>query len=668
VRARRAAPLLLGLLLPLLGGHGCKAGRAAKVVTPPPPSAGEALRELKCQEGQSRAEPLVVDWGSDDRTDLEVAMRDGVVVAAYDCNTFRVLERCKARGGYGFAGVSRKEDVVSIAGRDELHANLPLGKVELTAVIDRGATIEVALVTVGKQRTSNYQVARTDLEGDCEGASHFVSSALVGAFAMGTGTRGEVGTVAQLFSLANVGGSSTNERKALNRDGDLQACNAANPSDPAPPPQCQSILRVELVSLVDTPPVQFSGGGGPPPPEPMLQVCPDGFVLQGSKCALAAGAKGYRCAPENAGECATQCEAGNAESCNNLAILTRNGKVGDKPDYEAAKVLFQKACDGGHVAACPQVAYGLDWKTEGKRVAELLGRACEGDDALSCRVLGDELIRGTQLAKDTGRGEQLLTRACNMSERYACGRLAWFQWQAHNQAKPALDVVKADCARGNGDSCSIVGGWLSRCEDGRPPGFVPGDVEVCEEYPNPDPGGATLAFEQSCRAGFLGACKGAADRHRRGKGVTTNMETVVELLELGCPVGWYACEELGRLYEDGDGVPADPKKALVTYGKGCDMRDKGDCFHAARVAEKLGDDALRRTRLEAGCKLDSRQSCDAWTKLLEAEGRSEDAKIIYGDVCDRMKYKPYCDAWKRLGGKLPKGWKSLEGRREPDEF
>ena len=258
-------------------------------MTPPPPSAGEAMRELECQEGQSHAEPLVVDWGSDDRADLEVAMRDGVVVAAYDCNSFRVLERCKARGGYRFAGVSRKEDVVQIAGRDELHANLPLGKAELSAVIDRGATIEVALVTVGKQRTSAFQVARTDLEGDCAGASHFVSSALVGAFAMGTGTRGEVGTVAQLFSVANVGGSSTNERTSLNRDGDLQACAGANPNDPAPPAQCQSILRVELVALVDTPPMQIPGGALPPP-EPVPQVCPDGFVLQGSKCALAQGA------------------------------------------------------------------------------------------------------------------------------------------------------------------------------------------------------------------------------------------------------------------------------------------------------------------------------------------------------------------------------------------
>jgi TPR repeat protein len=653
----------------LFGGHGCKAGTAGKAVTPPPPSAGEAFAELECQEGQSRAEPLVVDWGSDDRTDLEIAMRDGLVVAAYDCNTFRVLERCRARGGYGFAGVSRKEDVVQIAGRDELHANLPLGKAELSAVIDRGATIDVALVTVGKHRTSAFQVARTDLDGDCEGATHFVGSALVGAFAMGTGTHGEVGTVAQLFELAEVGGSSTNERKSLNRDGDLEACAAASPSDATPPAQCQSILRVELVAIVDKPPLQFDGGGGPPPPQPLPQVCPSGFVLQDGKCAAAAQAKGYRCAAEDAAECKAQCDVGNPESCHNLAILSDLGKAGGQPDAKVSTPLFEKACEGGHPPACTAVAYRLDWKTEGKRVVELLGRACDGEDAISCRVLGNDLIRGEQLPKDSGRGEQLLARACKLAERFACADLAWHLWLGNEQPKPALAVVQADCDRGNGASCAVVAGWLSRCEDGRPPGFAPGDVKVCEEFPNPDPGPATLAFERSCRAGYLGSCKGAADRHRRGKGVSTKMETVVELLELGCPIGWYACDELGRIYEEGDGVAADPKKALETYGKGCDTRYKADCFSAARVAAALGDDAQRRTRLEAGCKLDGRRSCDAWTKQLEADGRKDDAKQIFGDVCQRMLYKPYCEEYKRLGGKLPKGFKPSNHRSDkPDEF
>jgi hypothetical protein len=268
---------------------------------------------------------------------------------------------------------------------------------------------------------------------------------------------------------------------------------------------------------------------------------------------------------------------------------------------------------------------------------------------MACRVLGEEFLRGDRLGKDTGRGEQLLTRACAMSERFACGRLAWFLWTERKQPKQALEVVESSCTSGNGESCSIVGGWLSRCEDGRPPGFGH-NAKGCESFPTPDAGKATLAFERSCRAGYVGACHVAADRNRRGKGVTTDMKIVLELLELGCPKGWFSCELLGKLHEEGDGVKQDLDKALDAYGKGCDANFKTDCFAAARVAEKQGKDDVRRTRLEQGCKKNSRQSCDAWTKLLEADKRTDEAKAIYGDVCNRMKYKPYCDAFKKLGG------------------
>lgn len=662
----RAAPPLLTLLFPVLFGLlGCKAGAAGRFIEPDKPSADEAMGELTCSDGQQRAEPLVVDWSSDDRTDLEVAMRDGIVVATYDCNSFRVLENCRVTGGYSFAGVGRKEDVVQISGQDELHANFPLGAAKITAGLDRNSTIDIALVTVGKHRTSAFQVARTDMQGDCTGATHFISSAVVGAFAVGTGTRGHVGAVAEVFKLGDVGGSSTSEQKSLNRDGDLVACGTANPSDPSPPAQCQSILRVELVAVTEVP-VEPPQGGGAPQDKPLENVCPEGFVFDDGKCALQATAKGYRCDAKDQAECTAQCDAGNAESCHNLAILVSKSSEPTARDQSTA--LYQKACEGGNLESCMSVAWRLDWKAEPERVIGLLQKSCDGDNAMACRVLGDEFLRGTRLGKDTGRGEQLLGRACQMAETFACGRLAWFLWTGRKQPKQALEVVENSCTLGNGESCSIVGGWLSKCEDGRPPGFVPGDVKTCETFPTPDAGKATLAFERSCRAGFLGACFSAADRNQRGKGATTDMKMVLELLELGCPKGWFSCERLGQLYEDGDGVKQDLDKALDSYEKGCDANDKGDCFNAARVAEKLGKDDIRRARLEQGCKKNSRQSCDAWTKLLEADKRTDEAKAIYGDVCDRMKYKPYCDAFERLGGTLPKGFKTFEREREPDEF
>lgn len=645
----------------------CKAGTVGEVIEPDKPTAADAVGELECADDQSMAEPLIVDWGSDDRTDLEVAMRDGIVVASYDCNSFRVLENCKAAGGYKFAGVSRKEDVIQIVGQDELHANFPLGAAKFAAGLDRSSAIDVALVTVGKHRALTGKLSQVDLEGDCEGATHFVRSAVVGAFAVGTGTRGHAAAVAEVFKLGDVGGSSTSEQQSLNRDGDLAACGASNPLDETPPPQCQSLLRVELVALTEKP-VEGEAANGEA--DTLANVCTvEGFVWDGQKCTKESNAKGFRCNPQDAAECKTQCDLGNADSCYNLAALTSMGKAGGPPDAAAALPLYAKACDGDNLSACSTLAFRLDWKTEGERAVALLQKACDGGRAYDCRSLGTEFVRGTRIAKDNARGEKLLAGACSAGDAFACGDLASHYYD-NKQAARGLSVLEKDCEAGNGNSCSKMGGWLSRCEDGRAPGMSPVEVKSCEKFPDTNANKATLAYESACRNKFYGACRVAGDRHAAGKGVTADAAKAFELFTLGCPYGQGSCEALGRSYENGEGTTTDLTKAYEAYAKGCDTVNKGDCYEAARVAKKLGNDTDYRARLEKGCSKSSRRSCDELTKLLEKEKKTEDAKAIYQDICTRMRDKAYCDAFVKLGGELPPDFKPFKPRsdRKPDDF
>ncbi len=663
---------LFAALLPL-ALTACKAGAVGAAIEPDKPTASDAMDELECSEDQSRAEPLIVDWGSDDRTDLEVAMRDGIVVVSYDCNSFRVLETCKAPGGYSFAGVGRKEDVIQIVGQDELHANFPLGGAKFEAGLDRNSAIDVALVTIGKHRAAASKVNQGDLQGECEGATHFVSSALVGAFAVGTGTRGHAGTVAEVFKLGDVGGSSTSEQTSLNRDGDLAACAAATPLDPAPPAQCQSLLRVELVALGGNEAAEgeVAAANGAPEATPLENVCTvEGFVWDGQKCTSAKQAKGYRCKADDAAECKAQCELGNADSCYNLAAMTNAGRGGLTADREAATALYDKACEGDNLQACTMLVYRLDWKAESERVMGLLQKTCEGGDAVACRVFGDELILGNRLPKDPARGEQLLVGACAMAEMFACVNLASYVYDEKKQADRALQIAESSCKLGNGLSCSLQAGWQSRCEDGRPPGVSPARVKTCEKFPNTNANQATLAYEAACRSSSLGACVLAGNRYAKGKGVTADLVKAHELYTLGCPRGADSCTALGRTYEDGKGVKADLNQAYAAYAKGCDSLDKGDCYEAARVAKKLGNDTDYRARLEKGCQKSSRRACDELTKLLEKEKKTDEAKAIYGDVCQRMKEKPYCDAFKRLGGELPEDFKTFKKpeTRDPDDF
>lgn len=149
-RIRAAALLVFGWL-------GCGTGSVGDALRTEAPTAGEALGEssdgIDCNDvGNTR--PLIVDWTSQSRLDLELAMKEGVAVVHYGCDGFRVLPRCSMPGAYAFVGVSRKEDVIQLTSADELAANLPLSAAKLSAEMSRDSSLDLALVMVGKRTTS----------------------------------------------------------------------------------------------------------------------------------------------------------------------------------------------------------------------------------------------------------------------------------------------------------------------------------------------------------------------------------------------------------------------------------------------------------------------------------------------------------------------------------
>ena len=78
-------------------------------------------------------------------------MRRGVVVVAYDCDRLRVLPDCTAEGGYGFVAVTPKTQLLKLANKDEIQANLPAGVLAANASVQRGAALDVNLsfLTIG---------------------------------------------------------------------------------------------------------------------------------------------------------------------------------------------------------------------------------------------------------------------------------------------------------------------------------------------------------------------------------------------------------------------------------------------------------------------------------------------------------------------------------------
>lgn len=661
------------LPLLLLTIAACKAGAVGEVLEPDTDTAAQALGETLVCEETDRVEPLTVDWGSADRADLEVAMRDGLVVAAYDCNTLRVLDGCRVEGGYSFAGVSRKEEVVSLRNHGELKANMPLGEVNFSAVIERGSTVDVALVTVGKYRTTAGQVSGAELVGDCEGATHYVRSAMVGAFAIGTGTVGNAATVAQLFDLAEAGASSKAESKGLDRDGELASCQASSPEQAAPPAQCQALLRVELQTILDPNAV------APQPSQPNGQAtaaCPKGFVSAGGKCASAPEAEAYACDPSNQPECLAQCEAGSAESCQSAGFASNDLS------------FHQRACELGLPEGCTATGYALAKQAgESGKDPKLVEQAlamqvagCDAGDAAGCLFTGRELLFGETWSRQPSlfdsnpdKGRAMMERAAKLGHPRAASELAWSYFAT--QKTKAAAVLEQDCERGNGVSCTLLGGFLTGCADGRLPGMLPADVEECGAYPKKDPARGVKMFERACRNGFPGTCATAGKRYAEGRDVEKDNAKAASMYQLGCPlnsgsVGFGTCEAFGAMLEAGDGVTKDLELAATYQEKACSYGSKAGCFDAGRLRGELGDAEQQKALWTDGClQHRGRRACESLVALHEAAGDADAATEVYKETCLSMRDKDYCDTWVERGGKLEKGFKPIKRTsKDPDQF
>lgn len=663
------AALLLGLGALFAS---CRPGAPAEAVRPTPPTGAQALEEDKpaeCRPTSKYVEPLVVDWKSNARTDLELAMKDGVAVVKYDCGSFELLKSCRVKGGYTFASVSRKEDTVQIVGRDELAANLPLGAASLGAQLARGSSIDIALVTVGKQRTNVDRVARPELTGDCDGATHFVRAAFIGAFALGRGSSGVVRTAAELFGVG-AAAASESSKTSVTKDGDLSACRNSKASDAAPPSQCESALRLELLPIAaeKLPEIATAQANQVPAAAPIENPCPAGMVRTGEKCAEP-GKGPFQCNEDAPAVCEDQCKAGNAASCFNLAAMLNRGDKLPR-DAERAKALFQKACDGGNADGCLYSAYSLNGQTDKPQREKYYGKACELGSAMACRVLGEDVMKD-----DANRGLSLLGRGCALADNFACGRLGFTYMFGRagvpKDLKKGLEILEGSCERGNWRDCWDLGRFLTRCEASRG-GLSKVDGDACSTFEAPDPVRGAIALERACNNGGVAACFEAGWFLHHGKG-KSDLNRARMMYERACPsksFNWDGCMALGEMYEKGEGVTADPARAVAYYEQVCTVRmllGGKACVRAAGFYDKgkgVPKNPAKALELWGKACVDDGflGSCETYGQMLEKAGRKDDARGMFKDKCLAMKDEALCGAYKRLGGTLPADFKTFPRR------
>lgn len=489
-------------------------GSVGSSLRPDAPTGREALDGATppCREVSKSGQPLVLDWPAHERQNLEAAMLQGVAVVAYDCKQLRLLGECRADGEYGFLGLTQREEVVQLVDADEIQANLPgFGSslvADIGAELKRGASLDLAMMLAGKSRTTVQSVSRAKLSGSCEGATHFVRGAHVGAFSMTTGTRGSVRTSAQIFG-AGAAATSSSQRKAQSRDGDPKACSHVQPGDPTPPTGCRSAIRLELAVL--------SEAGAPAQTRSAIDeireasACPDGMVRFAGKCTSPAAERPYQCTGTDPAECTEQCGKGSLGSCFVLGVLYENGE-GVARDYGRAAELYQSSCDAGSAQGCNRLGvmhfYGGGAEKNPQKAAQLFLTSCRAGLADACNNLGFVLDVGRGVAKDSAKAARLFEAACNGGDVPGC----------------------------------FNAGMLARAGRG-----VAADAQLATKFfERARHGGVVERFQFGCQHGNAYSCFGVGYLLRAGLFVPKDDAAARTYFERSCPDIEWSCEALGR--------------------------------------------------------------------------------------------------------------------------
>ena len=90
----------------------CGGGNLASELAQPPEY--NPTDQTKCKVKKSQEKPLIVEWPSADRAELEAVAKQAAVVVAYDGCEMRVLSNCQAPGKYVYTAVTPKDDTERI--------------------------------------------------------------------------------------------------------------------------------------------------------------------------------------------------------------------------------------------------------------------------------------------------------------------------------------------------------------------------------------------------------------------------------------------------------------------------------------------------------------------------------------------------------------------------
>ena len=540
-----------------------------------------------CSELVSK-KPWVIDWSASQRQALHAQVAQGVVVVEVACDTVRVLEGCSADGGYGLITYLPREREVSLEGRSQLRANLPFSAWRVSDEAMRFTTLDVA-----RYRTTRRGVEVDELVGGeaCEGATHIISTVMLGAYALGA----EDGTA---------------------------ACRDVQPGD-ALPEGCDVPLSVKLVALgLDTSQVS---------PESIAQLnyCPGGYAPAYDGVCVTEGSEATLCEFGDATGCAEACEAGHDDSCELIATMYVLGEGVEVDEAQAAQ-WSARGCELGSLSACRILGYlelnGLGVAQDVPGAIARLEDVCARGEASACRDVGSSfwISSGSGIDRDTAMTR--FERSCQGGDPDGCSAIGVLAWQDGDEAA-ALEHLAASCRDHSELGCTYLGDIYA---------YGYGDMEV-------DLVKAEVLYEQACELGGAQACVSYALVLLDGAETPELIERGLSMLEEACEAGSaHGCKSLAVMYGSGLVVDYDRDRAFSYYQQACDIGDVDGCARVGAYLVNHGDSARLKLRgvdmLEQSCNAGAAQGCVELGELFEygevVEVNIEQAETLYAMACE----------------------------------
>lgn len=375
------------------------------------------------------------------------------------------------------------------------------------------------------------------------------------------------------------------------------------------------------------------------------------------------------CSPQEAGMCAL------------AGSLVASGRGVKAPDPALAATLFTRACDAEHALGCARLGIlylkGQGVAKDAGKGVDLLEKGCNRGAPAACTVLGTVYAYGDGVSRDNTRAESYFRAACEQGQASGCSRLGLcYKTRKPGGASYDMGIAQAaaDCRR-TAPACE----WLGNVSAAQAEQAFRLLVESCDAEIAPACGALaravsagrvpenavkvmTAEIRNRCEQGKAVWCRRIGFWHEQGLSVAQNDKSARAYYKRACDGGdARGCGDLGRMMVLGQGGKKDRDGAVAILKRACDRKDKdgaASCGHLGMIyinEGKPADHTMGEGLLEQGCSLGDAQSCDRLGGFyaLGAKGFGKDEKRA-SDLLERACAQGglACDEARKLREKL----------------